>query len=348
MCASLLLVAHASTIMKILFDHSSPFILAHGGFQIQIEQTKKALESLGAEVENLRWWDAEQKGDLIHHFSPARNMYLKLAQAQQLPVVMTTLLSETCNRSDSQLKRQGRLTRLLLAFPGGEGVKDQLVWRSFHLCSHNIVGIQAERRVLEKVYRVPSEKISVIPLGLSEAYLDLPLSRRSETHLICLGTITPQKNCMQLAAMAIRTQTPILFLGKPYHPADPYWLRFQSLIDGRLISYRPHVEDQRELIDLLQGARGYVLMSDYENWSLSAHEAAACGLPLLLPDQPWSRECFGNQAHYFTGKGAAQDEEILRSFYRDAERLPSPQIKLYSWCDTAKQLMQIYSRLCGT
>ena len=334
--------------MKILFDHPSPFILAHGGFQIQIEQTKKALESLGVEVENLRWWDAQQKGDLIHHFSPARNIYLQLARAQQLPVVMTTLLSETCNRSDFQLKRQGWLTRLLLAFPGGEGVKDQLVWRSFHLCAHNIVGIEAERRVLENVYRVPSNKISVVPLGLSEPFLNLRPANRSNSHLICVGTIRPQKNCIRLAEMALRTQTPILFVGKPYHVADPYWLRFQRLIDQRLVSYRPHVEDESEMINLLQSSRGYVLMSDYENWSLSAHEAAACGLPLLVSDQPWAHECFGDQARYFTKRDEAANCEILGRFYRDAESLPSPEIKLYSWRDAATQLIELYNGLLGS
>jgi glycosyltransferase involved in cell wall biosynthesis len=48
------------------------------------------------------------------------------------------------------------------------------------------------------------------------------------------------------------------------------------------------------MIGLLQRARGFVLNSRFENWSLAAHEAAACGLPLLLPDLPWSREQFGD------------------------------------------------------
>ena len=33
--------------MKVLFDHPNPFMLAHGGFQNQIEQTKKAPERIG-------------------------------------------------------------------------------------------------------------------------------------------------------------------------------------------------------------------------------------------------------------------------------------------------------------
>ena len=33
--------------MKVLFDHPNPFMLAQGGFQVRIEQTKKALKKLG-------------------------------------------------------------------------------------------------------------------------------------------------------------------------------------------------------------------------------------------------------------------------------------------------------------
>ena len=53
--------------MKILFDVSTPFMLAHGGAQIQIEQTRAALESIGGPVENLRWWDDAQTGDILHY-----------------------------------------------------------------------------------------------------------------------------------------------------------------------------------------------------------------------------------------------------------------------------------------
>lgn len=42
--------------MKVLFYHLTPFAFAHGGLQIQILQTRKALEALGVEVEFLRWW----------------------------------------------------------------------------------------------------------------------------------------------------------------------------------------------------------------------------------------------------------------------------------------------------
>ncbi|MBI3879217.1 MAG: glycosyltransferase family 4 protein [Verrucomicrobia bacterium] len=330
--------------MKILFDHSHPFLLAHGGFQIQIEQTKAALEAAGVEVEFLRWWDDRQRGDLIHFWSAAGTGYLQAARARQLPVVMTTLFTETCNRSDAQLRRQARLTRLVLGLPFGEGVKQQLAWRAYNLCTHNVVGLEAERRVLEWVYRVPPANISVVPLGLSETYLRAGAGDRREPHLICTGTITERKNCVELATLARAAQVPILFVGKPYHAADPYWRRFEKLVDGRFVKLHPHVGTEAEMIALLRAARGFVLMSRYENWCLSAHEAAACGLPLLVPDQKWSRERFGPAAHYLEPPGSAGNTEILRRFYEAAPSLPPPAVKLHSWGDAARELKAIYER----
>jgi glycosyltransferase involved in cell wall biosynthesis len=335
--------------MKVLFDHPLPFLLAHGGFQIQLEQTKAALERIGVEVEFLRWWDDRQHGDLIHFFGAASNSYLERARAMKLPVIMHSFLSETCNRPDARLARQGWLTRVILAMPFGEGMKQQLTWRAYRNCTHNVVGIEAERCALQIVHRVPADRISVVPLGLSEVYLRAGRGLRNESHLIYTGTIRPVKHCTEVAEMARAAQVPVLFVGKPYHPGDPYWLHFKTLIDDRWVKYHPHVSDEKEMIALLQAARGFVLMSDYENWSLSAHEAAACGLPLLLQDQKWSRERFGDQARYFERIGISEKNiESLRRFHADAPNLPPPAIRLYSWDEVAEQLRTIYERVLST
>ena len=90
-------------------------------------------------------------------------------------------------------------------------------------------------------------------------------------------------------------------------------------------------------------------MSEFENWCLSAHEAAACGLPVLLPDQNWSRERFGNQAHYFERVGySLQNVEILKNFYAATPTLPAPAIRIFTWADAARQLKNTYERVLNT
>jgi glycosyltransferase involved in cell wall biosynthesis len=334
-------------IVKVLFDHPNPFLLAHGGFQIQIEQTKKALEAAGVEVEWLRWWDDQQKGDLIHHFNAASPIYLEQARGIGIPVVMTTLFTETCNRSQSALQRQGWLTQALLRLPGGEGVKNQVAWRAYNACAQNIVGLAAERQVLEIVYRVPPEKISQVPLGLSDIFLQAGRGKRIEDHLICTGTITGRKRSVELARLAHTAGVPILFVGKPYHSSDPYWREFVHLIDGKLVKHHPHVRNEEEMIKLLQAARGFVLMSRHENWCFSAHEAVACGLPLLVPDQRWSRERFGGEASYFRGQ-SERDVEVLRKFHGNALSARPPQVKLWSWKEAVIPLISCYARALKT
>src|SRR5882757_9594191 len=114
-----LMCEERAAFMKILFDHVQPFFLAHGGFQIQIEQTKLALERSGHEVEWVRWWDDRQTGDILHYFGVAPAGYLEQACVRQLPTVMTTLFTATCNRPSWKLRLQGIVTQAVLAAPVG-------------------------------------------------------------------------------------------------------------------------------------------------------------------------------------------------------------------------------------
>lgn len=328
--------------MKILFDHPFPFLLAHGGVQVQIEQTKAALEQAGLEVEFLRWWDGRQTGDLVHFFGCARTEYLLQARVRRLPVVMTALFSEACNRPAWRQAVQGLAVRGLLALPGGGGIKRQLSWTAYRACDRLVVGLEAEKDVLVRAFGVAAGKVSVLPLGVSEAFLQAGPGGRAGDYLICTGTITRVKGQLELARLARQAEVPILFVGRPFHPDDPYWREFQSLVDGRWVRYQPHVDTSQDLIALLQAARGFVLHSQYENWSLAASEAVACGLPLLLPDLRWSRERFGDRSWYF-GRATAGNVAMLRRFHREAPQLSAPGVTLHPWSEVGRQLAAVYT-----
>jgi glycosyltransferase involved in cell wall biosynthesis len=99
---------------------------------------------------------------------------------------------------------------------------------------------------------------------------------------------------------------------------------------------------------LLKASRGYVLLSEYENWCLSAHEAAACGLPLLVPNQKWSRERFGEAAEYFSHSNPRDNIALLRSFYKSCLSLPAPKVQLFSWTEVAHRLKTLYEAVLRT
>ncbi len=329
--------------MKILFDHTQPFSLVHGGYQTQIEMTMRGVERAGAEVDRVRWWDDRQTGDLIHLFAPADLGYLTYARQKNLPVVLTTLLGGDLQQSAAKLRRKRWKMELFSRLPGFGGINGLLPWQAFHLCTINHVSLAAEQRILLEIYGVPSEKVALVPYGMSDTFLQAPPSERAGDFLISTGTITPRKRSVEMARLALAAQAPILFVGKPYHESDPYWLEFRSLIDDRFVRYLPHVAGEAAMIELYRSARGFTLGSVSENWCLSAHEAAACGLPCLLRPQPWSLERFGTEARFLTDH-PAKDAAILRKFYAAAPTLPPPRVKQWSWWEVGEQLVEVYRR----
>lgn len=335
--------------MKILIDSSGPpFFLAHGGAETQVMQTVAGLRENGVELEFARWWDGKQTADLIHYFGVPNTSYIRFAQAKRLPIVSTTLFTATCNRSRRQLALQGFMVSSLMKMPGippWGNIRGQLTWQSYGKCDINIVGLEAEAHVLETVYGVNRSQIGIIPLGLSEPFLHAGHGSRQHPYLITTGTITERKRSVELARMAHLAKVPICFVGKPYDDTSAYWREFLSLVDGTIVTHIPHTESVEKMVALLQGARGYVLFSDYENWCLSAHEAIACGLPILVPDQPWSRELFNTQARYFSGWDIARNSPILSEFHRNCDSIPVPGIKLHSWRDVAAKLIPFYESL---
>lgn len=331
--------------MKVLIDCHHPFALAHGGMQIQIEQTLAALNALGVSAEPLRWWDDQQRGDLLHQFGATPVDTLQLAHRQGLKVVMTLLLSQTCNRSAAQLWLRKLMIGGLSKLPNSMRGRNS-VWDRCAACDHIIVGLEAERRVVVENYRVPPAKVSTVPLGLSDGFLQASAATRDGGYLIAVGTIAPVKRSLELARLARKTGVPVLFVGKPFEPDNDYWREFSALVDGRCVRHQPHVASEPELIRLYRAARGFVLMSQYENWSFVAQEAAACGLPLLLMDLPWSRERFGAQANYFPKPWDENSSAAaLKTFYERAATMPSPRIKLHGWPEAGRRLKQIYEAL---
>src|SRR6185437_16021365 len=92
--------------MRVILDHPHPFLLSHGGFQIQIEQTYGALRQAGVDVEYLRGWDDRQPADIIHYFGRPQSAYVELARKKGMRMVMSHLLTGLGSRSSRVLSFQ--------------------------------------------------------------------------------------------------------------------------------------------------------------------------------------------------------------------------------------------------
>lgn len=331
--------------MRVLFDHSFPFALAHGGFQIQIEQTATALRAVGVEVEFVRWWDDAQHGDLIHFFGRPGEDYIQQAQAKGLRVVMSELLTALGSRSSTARLVQKNLIEVVRrVMPASFTVR--MAWNAYRMADAIIALTPWEARLMQEMFGAPADKIHVVANGVEEVFLHSPPSPRGNW-LVCTATITERKRVLELAEAAVAVRTPTWIIGQPYSQADGYADRFEQLAraNPQWVRYEGPIKDRARLAQVYREARGFVLLSAMESLSLSALEAAACGCPLLLSDLPWARTVFGDSAHYVpVVSNTARTAAALRSFYEQAPGLPVPPPPK-TWGEIAEQLRVIYERL---
>jgi glycosyltransferase involved in cell wall biosynthesis len=334
--------------MRVLIDHHDPFLLAHGGFQVQITQTLAALRDQAITAAPLAWWDpASEPPDVIHFFGIPPIHYVRRARAKQIGLVVTHLLTNTCNRSRPALRLQSTLTRMISRSPIGQTLSDRLGWSSLREADAVVVGLRSEEEIVAEVWSVDRDRVWQVPLGVGAEFFwsdrpSLAHRVRQGKYLIAVGTICARKHSVSLADLANRAQVPLVFVGKPLAESDPEWESFRTLAASEWVTHVPHVDNPAELAGLYRGAAGFVHFSEGENWCLAAHEARACGLPLLLRDQPWSRERFSEQATFWRNP----DPEVLGKFFQAALPAPVPEgARPPGWGETARELIRIYENV---
>ncbi len=333
--------------MKVLIDHPSPFLLMHGGFQIQIEQTKAALKTIGVDVDYLRWWDDAQDCDLIHFFGRPRGNYVNFVRQKGIRLVMSELLTGQGSRSASACRVQKWTMGFLeKVFPP---LGSYLAWDTFRSADACVALTAHEAWLMNYLFGASPGKIHVVPNGVEEIFLQSPPVPRGPW-LVCAATIVQRKRIVEAAEAAVRAQTPLWIIGKPYAESDPYAARFLQLARQypAVIRFEGPINDRAKMAAVYRQARGFVLLSTMESLSLSALEAAACECPLLLSDLPWARTVFKETVSYCPiSNDTARTASVLRRFYDAAPSLRPP-AKPLTWVDVARQLQTVYQSLHNT
>jgi glycosyltransferase involved in cell wall biosynthesis len=334
--------------LKILLHHLVPFSFAHGGQQIQIEQTKYALEQLGLEVEFLQWWDDSQTGELLHSFCRIPLPLLRMAQAKGIKVVVADLLTEQGSRSASRLRMQKLVSQILTGVLP-RSLAESFNWDSYRLADACVALTSHEAQLMNYLFHVPQEKLHVVPNGVEDIFLQSKAVPRGPW-LVCTATIAERKRIIELAAAAVKAQTPLWIVGKAYTDSDPYAVSFFQLAKQhpKIIRFEGPINDRSQMARTYREARGFILLSAMESLSLSALEAAACECPLLLSDLPWARTVFKESVSYCpVTPDTEQTAAALRRFYDAAPSLAPPARPL-TWIDVARQLKTIYESLLKT
>jgi glycosyltransferase involved in cell wall biosynthesis len=327
--------------MKILFDHHSPFVLAHGGFALQIQATHDALRGLGCDVSYLRWWEEQAQPDLIHYFGPCPAWYLRFARAKGIKTIVTQLHTGLGSRPPWLHRLQGFTIGLLKKT--APPLARRLGWDSYDLADAIIALTPYEADLIRRVFHAPTDCVHVVPNGVDDAFLQSKPQQR-EDWLICTAAITERKRVVELTEAATLAGTKLKVFGRPYSADDPYFLAFKEAVarSGGLVEWGGEVTDRHALAALYRRARAFVLPSTMESLSLSALEAAACKCPLILTDLPWARTTFGPAAGYLPDTDSPTT--LAHALEATEPHTPDdmPPSLVISWTEVAERLAGVY------
>jgi glycosyltransferase involved in cell wall biosynthesis len=195
---------------------------------------------------------------------------------------------------------------------------------------------EATRRDLLRLYSLPPENVSVVPLGVD---LDVfrPAAAESveevrvrygitDDYLLFLGGIEPRKNLVALVeAFESLTDVPpagLVFAG----PAVAWNPRGSRILHSALDALSPEIKrrivltgyvSQEDKVALLSGARALVLPSLYEGFGLPILEAMACGTPVLTSNRSALPETAGGAALLVDPTDTAAIAEGIRRLLTD-------------------------------
>jgi glycosyltransferase involved in cell wall biosynthesis len=329
--------------MKVVFSHGLPFSLAHGGLQTLIESLMKELALLGVDVEPEKWWDPSQTSDILHFVQRPHQGNVLLAMQKGRKTIMTENFDVVASESRPRLFTRAFATRVARKLMPNFDSR-----LSFYRDLDAIVYVVPhEWDAVQQIYNLPSDKGFIIPHGLDPSALEALAGVQIEgDYLASVGTISPRKNSILLAASARKAKVPVVFVGKPFSDNDPYFRRFQDLIDNKYVRYAGYVVEN-EKYRILRGARGFALLSRGESGCIAVYEAAAAGLPLLLSDLPWAAKGYpqSDRLHLVALGSVSAIANRLESFYESAHRGPTATFPVGTWADVAKMYFSVYQKI---
>lgn len=330
--------------MKIAVDCHVPFLLAHGGVQIQVEQTLAALQRQGIEAFPLPWWDDAGSPDIIHFFGRPNQAYANLVRQKKIRLVIADLLTSQGSRTSLQ-RLPFRLLSSLDRLAGGR-IRSRLGWTVYDRADCCVCLTSWEAFLIRTMYGASRARLEVVPNGVEGIFLAARGNFPRADHLVTTVTITQRKRVLELVEAAALARVKVRIIGKPYQDRDPYYLRFLESVKRSQpwVDYVGPLEDRAKLAREYNQAAGFVLLSAMESQSLSALEAAACGCPLLVSDLPWARTTFGSQASYCPITSATPTAGHLGAFYKNIAQAPRFQ-NVLSWDQVCQRLADIYKSL---
>lgn len=281
--------------MKVLYYPYQPHCFAFGGFDMQMINTLESVIKQGVKASRMDIWSRNNDFDILHLWGVDENNYQLISWCKKSGkfVVATVLLPYY----DTVRSQVGQLFRT--SFPG----KFKRQQKYFNMLDKIVVLNDVQANVLRKYYKVPPERIDIIPNIVEEKYFshsDASFSKKYQLfdYVLCTGNICTRKNQFNLAMACIQLNQNLVLIGNVLDGESIYADKLNKLISDHKnilwIKELPKASD--DLVAAYKECSVFALPSLSETQPISALEAASMHKPIILLNKGYAHQNYYNGA----------------------------------------------------
>lgn len=324
-----------------------PYAFGYGGLEVQQDLTMQALRDLGVDVQPLDPWKRTFDAQLVHIFGSEYHQGVNVDRATSLgiPTVVTSMFMMMQSRWKFRLWKS--IDRFLP--PSTQTIRRRIL----HAADAIITINATERDDLVGIFDVDPSKIHVIANGVEERFFTATPDLFVESYgirdmILCVGTIEPRKNQLELIHATADLGVPLVLIGPvlPMRSKQEYGAQVDAAV--RAASHVTWIKgldhEDPMLASAFAAAAVHILPSTAEAQGIVSLEAAAAGAHVIVSDLPALRSLFSADVRYVDPRSRASMREALQASLARPRpgRASKPPAWLLTWHQVAEQTINVY------
>lgn len=274
--------------LKVKYFPYQPHCFAFGGFDHQMLNTLKAVNLDDEIASKLDIWSRDDSFDIIHFWGISEHAFkiIDWSKRKRIKLVGTVLLPYFDNLR----------SKLSYYYRYKSANQTNLIYY-YSLLDTVVVLNEVQAEVLNKYYKVPKQKIHIIPNIVNEDFfsysgMDFILKYKIENYVLCTGNVCSRKNQYNLAQACIDLNLNLVLIGNVLDGEQKYGEQLRELIRDRnhIIWINELSNDSKEYLSAYSNCLIFALPSNGETQPISALEAVVMKKPLLLQESAYAKQ----------------------------------------------------------
>ena len=341
--------------MKVTMASYQALSIIKGGPATQLHRTADFLKREGVDVRYLPQWEEFRAADqdIVHIFGAGLGTYHLARELHVLGVktVVSPIMFST--HGPSFVSRGLRATRMMQrVWPG--------LWSDYSMLAdtcgwarHVVPNSQAEAALVRDGLRIPSAKITVVPNGVDERFMEADPTLFTGRYgvrdfVLNVGHIGHgRKNVLNLIRALAEIDRPAVIIGRIIAGAygEACVLEAKRYPHITLIDGLPN--DSPMLASAYAACDTFVLPSLFETPGIAALEAGLAGAKVVITPHGGTTEYFGDDAIYVDPNSVAAIRDGIRlALARPRDGQLRDRIRSrYLWSHVASQTKAVYERV---